>query len=105
MKIVVGMSGGVDSSVSLILLKNMGFDPIGVSLKLPVWENPKNLLRENIESALERAMFMKTIHVDPFAQGLRTIENPEPFKDIKMFCRWVNHKAIFKKVTWEEYIK
>lgn len=47
MKIVVGMSGGVDSSVSLILLKNMGFDPIGVSLKLPVWENPKNLLREN----------------------------------------------------------
>lgn len=47
-KIIVGMSGGVDSSVSLILLKQQDFDPIGVSLKLPVWENPQNLLRENI---------------------------------------------------------
>ena len=47
-KIVVGMSGGIDSSVSLILLKQQGFDPIGVSLKLPVWENPQNLLRENV---------------------------------------------------------
>lgn len=42
------MSGGVDSSVSLILLKEQGFEPIGVSLKLPVWENPHNRLRENV---------------------------------------------------------
>ncbi|MBC8385451.1 MAG: tRNA 2-thiouridine(34) synthase MnmA [Candidatus Cloacimonetes bacterium] len=46
-KIVLGMSGGIDSSISLILLKRMGFDPVGVSLKLPVWQNEKNLLREN----------------------------------------------------------
>ena len=47
-KIIVGMSGGIDSSVSLILLKQQGFEPIGVSLKLPVWENPVNQLRENV---------------------------------------------------------
>lgn len=47
-KIVVGMSGGIDSAISLILLKEQGWDPIGVSLKLPVWKNKKNLLRENI---------------------------------------------------------
>lgn len=47
-KVIVGLSGGVDSSVALILLKKRGFLPIGVSLKYPVWENPKNLLRENI---------------------------------------------------------
>lgn len=47
-KIVVGLSGGVDSSISLVLLKNQGYRPIGVSLKLPVWKSKDNLLRENI---------------------------------------------------------
>ncbi|MBR9677899.1 MAG: tRNA 2-thiouridine(34) synthase MnmA [Nanoarchaeota archaeon] len=46
-KIVVGMSGGVDSSISLILLKKQGFNPVGVSLKLPVWKSKDNQLREN----------------------------------------------------------
>ena len=45
---IVGMSGGVDSSVALILLKEQGFEPIGVTLKLPVWQGPLNLCRENI---------------------------------------------------------
>jgi len=33
-RIVVGMSGGVDSSMSLLLLKQQGWEPVGVSLKL-----------------------------------------------------------------------
>lgn len=33
-KIVVGMSGGIDSSVALILLKQAGWEPIGVSLNI-----------------------------------------------------------------------
>ena len=47
-KIVVGMSGGVDSSMTLILLKKQGWDPIGVSLKLPIWEDKSNVLNENV---------------------------------------------------------
>ena len=35
-KIIVGISGGVDSSMALLLLKKKGWQPIGVSLKLPV---------------------------------------------------------------------
>ena len=47
-KIVVGMSGGVDSSVALYLLKNQGYEPVGVSLKYDVWKDPDNLCRENV---------------------------------------------------------
>lgn len=47
-EIVVGMSGGVDSSMALVLLKRQGFKPIGVSLKYAVWQNEANLLRENV---------------------------------------------------------
>lgn len=46
-KIVVGMSGGVDSSISLILLKKNGWNPVGVSLKFGTWENSCNRVREN----------------------------------------------------------
>lgn len=45
-KIIVGLSGGVDSSMSLVYLKEMGWDPIGVTLRLPVWE--KSSVEENM---------------------------------------------------------
>ncbi|MFA6907470.1 MAG: tRNA 2-thiouridine(34) synthase MnmA [Candidatus Micrarchaeia archaeon] len=47
-KIVVGLSGGVDSSVALLLLRQQGWEPIGVSLKMAVWKNKCNALRENV---------------------------------------------------------
>lgn len=46
--IVVGMSGGVDSSMALVLLQERGWSPVGVSLKYPVWEDKANCLRENV---------------------------------------------------------
>lgn len=47
-KVVIGLSGGLDSSVALFLLKKQGYQPIGVSLKFSVWPNKKNLCRENL---------------------------------------------------------
>ena len=35
-KVVIGMSGGVDSSVAAIILKKQGYEVIGITMKL--WE-------------------------------------------------------------------
>ncbi|MFH1612072.1 MAG: tRNA 2-thiouridine(34) synthase MnmA [bacterium] len=57
-KIIVGMSGGVDSAVALFLLKKQGYDPIGVSLKYSLWGGNEEIMatkREFNRTAFEKA--------------------------------------------------
>lgn len=62
------------------------------------------LLVKDIQDAYDRAMFLKELGVEVFAQPFRDFtKRSEPTKEQKRFARWVNHKAIFKSVKYEEY--
>lgn len=50
------------------------------------------------EQDLYRVMKIKNYGCDPFAMPYR---KNDPYQ--KAFCRWVNHRAIFNSVEWEDY--
>ena len=61
------------------------------------------VLVTDIDDALDRVEFLRGLKVDPFAQPFRAPDGTPPSKEQRRFARWVNHKAIFKTVKWNEY--
>jgi len=95
MKIVVGMSGGVDSSVTALLLTKAGHEVIGLSLQ--IWDqryrtNPKTCCSHEAALAAKttcirlgikhitvdaRNVFMEQV-IEPFCKSYLTGETPNP---------------------------
>jgi tRNA-specific 2-thiouridylase len=83
-KIVVGMSGGIDSSMALILLKKHGWNPIGVSLNLPNSEQSLKIAK-SVCKKLDvpyyvinaRKDFQKEV-VDYFISEWKNLRTPNP---------------------------
>ncbi len=113
----------IDDATARLLAKVKWLTPIRLACDsqamMPYIQKAVNLLRwynatprayfvyvlvKDIPEALERVRFLKGLNVDPFAQPYRDFRtNIEPTKEQKAFARWVNHKAIFKSVLWEDY--
>lgn len=61
--------------------------------------------KEIVDTDLERVLTLKEYKVNPFVMGYINFDDPnyEKSKSVRDFCRWVNMKAIFKSVAWEDY--
>lgn len=56
-----------------------------------------------VDDALQRIRFLKGIGVDPFVQPYQPLEGREILQQERDLARYVDHKAVFKSVWWEEY--
>lgn len=128
-KIAVAMSGGVDSSVSALLLKKQGYDVHGFFMKF--WSDSGcNAKKENnccdsesLKKAKEVAkkigipfhvvdtqkIFKKTV-VDYFIRGYKNLETPNPCMVCNKFVKFgwfldFAEKIEFKKVATGHYVR
>ena len=100
-KVLLGMSGGVDSSVSALLLKNKGYEVIGITLDLWNNENEEHIDAKNVCSQLNipfysfdyKAEFKDKV-INDFIRCYASCKTPNPCIECN---RYLKFGAMFEK--------
>lgn len=112
-KVVVGMSGGVDSSVAAYLLKEQGYDVIGVTMQ--IWQEEEEIVQEEnggccgLSAVDDARRVAQTLEIPYYVMNFR-----QDFKEkvIDYFCNeYLNARtpnpciACNRYVKWESLLK
>ncbi len=84
-RVIVGLSGGVDSTAAFILLRRQGFEPVGVHLVMI--DRMNDLDRQRLK-ALEEKLGIEVHWIDCREQFSRSVE--EPFLEAYRRCQTPN---------------
>lgn len=102
-KVLLGMSGGVDSSVSALLLKNEGYDVIGVTMKLWEGEDSAQSTCCNLEAVSDAKRVCDKIGIPHY-----TLNFTQEFEDkvINNFiCEYENCRTPNPCIQCNKYLK
>lgn len=103
-KVLLGMSGGVDSSVSAILLKQKGYDVVGVTMKL--WEADDEEIEGcccSISSSSDAKRVCDSLNIPHY-----TINYKKQFKDKvidNFICEYANQRTPNPCIECNKYLK
>lgn len=111
--VAVAMSGGVDSSVSACLLKEQGWNVVGITMKL--WDAGRSTSNNDktcctLDSSMDARKVCDQLGiahytlnmvdefdqlvVEPFYQAFRNLQTPNPCVNCNSFVKW---DALWKK--------
>jgi tRNA-specific 2-thiouridylase len=113
-RVLLGMSGGVDSAVSAILLKKSGFEVIGVTMRLFEVEHCDGYNENPVEDAKEvcdklgiehyvydfRDEFKKYV-IDNFVEAYKNGKTPNPCIECNRYLKFGKMYEISKKLDCE----
>lgn len=84
-------------------------DAVFKATRLLRWHNctPRKyscyVLIKEVDDALERIKFLKTLYIDPFAQPYMDEAGTPPTLEQKQLARWANAKQAIGSMTFDEY--